>query len=124
MQFAGALVFARQPNFFLMVSDSKLDAQRFYRRLGYQVVGELNDYLVAGRSEILMRKSLGPIRGYSPSSPISKTQRTDCLIGRRGSIRYNARAACDCSAVEAAGSLSRSLVPAGAAGFHRTTSPV
>jgi [ribosomal protein S18]-alanine N-acetyltransferase len=64
MQHAEALVFARHPNFFLMVSDFNRCAQAFYARLGYQVVGTLVDYLVEGRSEILMRKTRGPIRGY------------------------------------------------------------
>ncbi len=69
MAAAEALVFARSPNFFLMVSDFNLDAQRFYQKLGYAVIGTLTDYLVAGRSEILMRKTRGAMRGYSPDSP-------------------------------------------------------
>jgi ribosomal protein S18 acetylase RimI-like enzyme len=65
MAAAEALVFARHPNFFLMVSDFNLGAQGFYAALGYETVGTLRDYLVAGRAEILMRKTRGPIRGYT-----------------------------------------------------------
>jgi ribosomal protein S18 acetylase RimI-like enzyme len=64
MAFAEELVFARHPNLFLMVSDFNTQARRFYEKLGYETIGELRDYLIAGRSEILMRKTRGPIRGY------------------------------------------------------------
>jgi ribosomal protein S18 acetylase RimI-like enzyme len=57
-------IFATGPNVFLFVSDFNLPAQAFYRRLGYRQVGEVPDFLVAGRSELLMRKTRGPIRGY------------------------------------------------------------
>jgi ribosomal protein S18 acetylase RimI-like enzyme len=66
MEAAEALVFARHPNFFLMVSDFNHAAQSFYAALGYEVIGTLRDYLVVGRAEILMRKTRGPIRGYTP----------------------------------------------------------
>jgi len=62
MDYAEDLVFARYANLFLMVSDFNAPAQRFYAQLGYEQVGVLRDYLVAGRSEILMRKTRGPIR--------------------------------------------------------------
>lgn len=35
------------------------------RKLGYRNVGELPDFLIAGRSKILMRKTRGPISGYT-----------------------------------------------------------
>lgn len=57
-------IFRTAPNVFLFVSDFNAAAQSFYERLGYRKVGELPDYLVAGRSEFLMRKTRGPIRGY------------------------------------------------------------
>ena len=46
---------------FLATLMGEIDAQGG----GYHVVGELKDYVVAGRSEILMRKTRGPIRGYT-----------------------------------------------------------
>jgi ribosomal protein S18 acetylase RimI-like enzyme len=66
MEFAEALAFSRHPNLFLTVSDFNAQALAFYRRLGYQVVGELRDYIVTGHSETMLRKSRGPLRGYTP----------------------------------------------------------
>lgn len=66
LAWAEARIFREAPNVFLCVSSFNLEAQRFYARLGYEPVGELRDYLVAGLGEILLRKSRGPIRGYVP----------------------------------------------------------
>lgn len=44
---------------FLCVTDFNTGARRLYERVGYEVVGELEDYVVPGHSEILMRKRLG-----------------------------------------------------------------
>lgn len=50
---------------FLTVSSFNTDARRLYRGLGYRVVGTLRDYIVAGHSEILMRKTLGPLTAFT-----------------------------------------------------------
>jgi ribosomal protein S18 acetylase RimI-like enzyme len=60
MQFAESRILRDVPNVFLCVSSFNGGAERFYRRLGYEVVGELRDMLIPGHSEILMRKSTGP----------------------------------------------------------------
>ncbi len=52
------------PNVFLNVASFNPEAQRLYERLGYEVVGELRDYIVPGHSEILMRKSTGPLSEF------------------------------------------------------------
>ncbi len=62
IEFAEQRIFRETPNVFICVSDFNAGAQGFYARLGYQRVGELKDFIVAGHSEILLRKTLGPIR--------------------------------------------------------------
>jgi ribosomal protein S18 acetylase RimI-like enzyme len=52
----------------MCVSSFNRDARRLYERLGYQVIGELTDYIVQGHSEILLRKSLGPLAGFRAGS--------------------------------------------------------
>lgn len=66
--YAEERVFRDSPNVFLCVSSFNGDARRLYERLGYRLVGELEDYIVPGCSELLMRKSIGPLRDFSPES--------------------------------------------------------
>ena len=51
------------PNVFLLVSAQNSRAQRFYERRGYQRIGEIPDYIRRGTTEVLYRKTLGPIQG-------------------------------------------------------------
>jgi ribosomal protein S18 acetylase RimI-like enzyme len=44
---------------FLLVSSFNSRAQQFYRRQGYEFIGELKDYIVPGHSELLFHKRLG-----------------------------------------------------------------
>jgi ribosomal protein S18 acetylase RimI-like enzyme len=53
---------------FLCVSSFNERAQKLYQRLGYERVGELPDYVVKGYSEILMRKTRGPIFDFKPGA--------------------------------------------------------
>jgi ribosomal protein S18 acetylase RimI-like enzyme len=59
--FAEERIFAEFPNVFLCVSSINPRARKLYERLGYKLVGELDDYVVRGHSEFLMRKSVGPL---------------------------------------------------------------
>ena len=43
---------------FLLVSSFNQRAQKFYRGHGYEFVGELKDYIVAGHSELIFHKRL------------------------------------------------------------------
>jgi [ribosomal protein S18]-alanine N-acetyltransferase len=45
-------------NFFLCVSSFNTRARSLYERIGYQKVGELKDYIIAGESELIMYKRL------------------------------------------------------------------
>lgn len=58
---AEAHLFKTHRNVLLCVSSFNRGAQRLYRRAGYEVVGRLRDYVVAGHDEILLRKTLGPL---------------------------------------------------------------
>ena len=65
LAFAEKRVFRQSPNVFLCVSSFNNGAQRLYRRQGYKRIGELKDYVVNGHSEILMRKTKGPIADFN-----------------------------------------------------------
>jgi ribosomal protein S18 acetylase RimI-like enzyme len=66
MRFAEERIFRQSPNVFLCVSGFNHRAQMFYERLGYQRVGEFPDFLVKGYSEILLRKTKGPLLNFTP----------------------------------------------------------
>ena len=70
MQFAEERIFRQSPNVFLCVSHFNQRAQKFYERRGYRRVGELPDHLVKGFSEILMRKTQGPLLAFAPENKI------------------------------------------------------
>lgn len=63
--FAEERIFRETPNVFICASSFNLGAQRLYRRLGYEIVGELKDYIVAGHGEVLFRKTIGPLRDFN-----------------------------------------------------------
>ncbi|MEI6244128.1 MAG: GNAT family N-acetyltransferase [Acidobacteriota bacterium] len=54
----------QSPNVFLCVSSFNAGAQKFYARLGYERVGVLRQYVVRDADEILMRKTIAPLRGF------------------------------------------------------------
>jgi len=68
IRFAEDRIFRERPNVFMCVSSFNLDARRLYLRLGYEVVGELKDYIAPGLSEILLRKTIGPLNDWKPKS--------------------------------------------------------
>jgi ribosomal protein S18 acetylase RimI-like enzyme len=68
IEYAEDRILAETPNVFICASSFNPGAQRLYKRLGYQVVGELKDYIVSGHSEILFRKTIAPLAEYTPRS--------------------------------------------------------
>ena len=64
VQFAEERIFSAHPNVFLCVSAFNTGARRMYKRLGYAPVGELTNFLADGQSELLLRKTRGPIGSY------------------------------------------------------------
>lgn len=67
--FAEDRIFREHRNVFICVSDFNSGARRLYERLGYRLVGELTDYVVAGHSELLLRKTRGPLTGEAIRRP-------------------------------------------------------
>ncbi len=64
VRFAEARIFRESPNVLICVSSFNPGARRLYERLGYRFVGELTDYIVRGHSELLYRKTIGPIADF------------------------------------------------------------
>jgi ribosomal protein S18 acetylase RimI-like enzyme len=50
--------FRDRSHLFLLVSSFNSRAQRFYHRHGYECIGELTNYIVAGHSELIFHKRL------------------------------------------------------------------
>jgi ribosomal protein S18 acetylase RimI-like enzyme len=67
--FAERRILRDTPNVFLCVSSFNGRARALYLRLGYEVVGELRDYLVRGHSEWLLRKSVAPLAEFTARTP-------------------------------------------------------
>src|SRR4051812_17959470 len=74
--FAEDRIFRQFPNVFLCVSSINPRARQLYERLGYRLVGELDDYLVRGHSEFLMRKSVGPLVEFRTEAERSPTEKS------------------------------------------------
>jgi ribosomal protein S18 acetylase RimI-like enzyme len=83
VDFAEDRVFEKHPNMFICVSSFNPGAQRFYRSLGYDVVGEIKDYIVDGHSEILLRKSIASLTEFRKTlKPLNRPK-----TGRQKSIK-------------------------------------
>ncbi len=65
MDAAEAAILRHGPNVFLLVSTWNTGARRFYERRGYRRIGEVEDYLRRGITEVVYRKTLGPIQDES-----------------------------------------------------------
>jgi len=50
--------FTGRGHLFLLVSSFNHRAQHFYRKHGYEFIGELRDYIVPGQSELIFHKGL------------------------------------------------------------------
>lgn len=54
-------IFMYRRNSFLLVSGFNHRAMKFYRSLGYEVVGEIRDAIIEGELEFIMRKRRGSL---------------------------------------------------------------
>jgi ribosomal protein S18 acetylase RimI-like enzyme len=66
MDFAEKRILAETPNVFICVSSFNPGARRLYESRGFRLVGELTDFVVAGHSELLLRKTTGPLNSFKP----------------------------------------------------------
>jgi [ribosomal protein S18]-alanine N-acetyltransferase len=64
MSFLEQRILSETPNVFICVSSFNKGAQKLYERLGYEVIGELKDYIIPGHSEILLRKTIAPLTEF------------------------------------------------------------
>jgi len=54
------------PNVFICVSSFNKGAAKLYYDFGFKLVGELENFIKTGYSELLLRKTVGPRIGYNP----------------------------------------------------------
>ena len=64
LAFAEQRIFRDTPNVFICVSSFNPRAQAFYARAGYEVVGDLRDFIARGYDERLLRKTIGPLTEF------------------------------------------------------------
>jgi ribosomal protein S18 acetylase RimI-like enzyme len=64
LQFCERHILKYSPNIFICVSSFNQGALSLYTRLGFEKVGELKDFIKNGFTEILLRKTIGPILHY------------------------------------------------------------
>ncbi len=74
MKYAEEIIFKSKPNVFLCVSSFNRSAKRFYEKLGYKQIGEIDNFIVNGFSEIIMRKTIAPVLGYQASPRSEKNE--------------------------------------------------
>jgi ribosomal-protein-alanine N-acetyltransferase len=67
IEFAERRILREAPNVFMCVSSFNEQAQKLYARLGYEVVGELREFIVPDHSEILLRKTIAPWTEFKKS---------------------------------------------------------
>jgi ribosomal protein S18 acetylase RimI-like enzyme len=60
------VAFGRGKNLFACVTDFNKDARSFYAKQGFVEIGRLENLLIDGSAEILLRKTIGPARSHRP----------------------------------------------------------
>ena len=66
LQFCEQRILKISPNIFICVSAFNKGALKLYYEFGFKLIGELEHFVKEGYSELLLRKSVGPILGYQP----------------------------------------------------------
>ena len=65
LQFCEDRILNISPNIFICVSSFNKGAIRLYEEFGFKLIGKLDNFVKDGFTELLYRKSFGPIAGYS-----------------------------------------------------------
>ena len=66
ISYAEELIFKVSPNVFICASSFNSGALNLYQRMGYEVIGEIRDYIIKGHNEVFMRKTIGPLHDFKP----------------------------------------------------------
>jgi ribosomal-protein-alanine N-acetyltransferase len=64
LQYCEERILKFSPNVFICVSSFNKGAIKLYYEFGFKLVGELDNFVKAGFTELLLRKSVGPRVGY------------------------------------------------------------
>lgn len=65
LQFCEKRILKFSPNVFICVSSFNTGALNLYYRFGFKLVGEMENFVKQGFSELLLRKTVGPRVGYT-----------------------------------------------------------
>lgn len=74
LQFCENTILQYSPNIFICVSSFNKGATKLYYDFGFKFVGELDNFVKEGFTELLLRKSVGPMLGYNPKNIEAKTE--------------------------------------------------
>lgn len=66
LQFAEKRILKISPNIFICVSSFNKKALQLYLSVGFKLIGEFEHFIKQGFTELLLRKTAGPILGYVP----------------------------------------------------------
>lgn len=67
LQFCEDRILKFSPNVFICVSSFNKGALKLYTDYGFKFIGEMENFVKEGFSELLLRKTVGPRTGYKPS---------------------------------------------------------
>jgi len=66
LRFCENRILTYSPNIFICVSSFNKGAIQLYKKFGFELLGELKDFIKPGFDELLLRKTVGPVAGYQP----------------------------------------------------------
>jgi ribosomal protein S18 acetylase RimI-like enzyme len=70
LRFCEDRILSYSPNIFICVSSFNQGAIQLYTKFGFERIGLLKDFIKPGFDELLLRKTVGPVTGYLPTSSI------------------------------------------------------